>query len=224
MNNTGTKYYKIPGFRCLTSEEIDLATPNGKVILINCSGNTPRQDQAANRDIYVNNVKSIEKLTSAFANRMHSVLHMSTSHLNFPEIRTEYTNAKKDSEDYLNQMASKHSFEVVNLRLPTIWSNKYLKDESLLHDITTAGLEGVMNLIRSPEAIIHIALEESIGIQIRHFLERNSEKADYDHSNSWTGSITQLINLLQTENLSSSYIENELKRTYKYWRTGRPSS
>ncbi len=221
LNDTGIKYFNLPRFHDLTPEEIDLVTPKGKVVLINCSGSTPRQDHSANRDIYVNNIKSIEKLTSAFASRFHSILHMSTTHLNSPEIRTEYTNAKKDSEDYLNQMASKYSFEVVNLRLPTIWSQACLKNESLLHDITANSLEGTTNLIRSPHAVVHIAPEETIGFQIKHFLGHNREKIVYDQSNSWAGSIMQLIDLLKSENSSSSYIENELKRIYNFWRSRR---
>lgn len=221
LDKIGTKYYKIPCFRNITAEEINLAAPKGKIVLINCSGSTPRQDQGANRDIYVNNVKSLEKLVSAFANRTYSILHMSTTHLNSQEILTEYANAKKDAEEYLNQMSSQYSFEAVNLRLPTIWSTEYIKEESLLHDITATSLEKVKKLIRSPQAIAQIASEETIGIQIKHFLENNGEKIGYDQSNSWTGSITQLIKLLKSENDSHLYSQSELKRIYNYWKPQR---
>lgn len=217
LNKIGIKHYKIPRFQDLTAKEIDLETPKGKVVLINCSGSTPRWDPGTNRDLYINNVESVEKLISAFASRIHSMLHMSTAHLNFPDIQNDYTNAKKNAEDYLNQMASKYSFKVVILRLPTIWSQEYIKDESLLHDITASRIESAKDLIRSPETVVHIAPEETIGIHIKNFLELGKEKAVFDHSNSWTGSIAQLINLLQSDFDSSLYSENELKRIYNYW-------
>jgi len=214
----GIQFYKIPSFRGLSSEEIDRETPKGKVVLINCTGSTLRQDQDIHHDIYINNVSSLEKLILAFANRIHSVLHMSTTHLNSPELENEYTRAKKECEEYLNQTASKYSFEGVNLRLPTIWSNEYLKDGSLLDDITYIDLEESINLIRFPKAIVHIAPEQSIGIQIEHFLRGDREKVCYSDLNSWTGNITQLIDLLKTEEVANSNTENELKQIYKNWR------
>jgi len=218
LSNRGIQFYKIPSFRGLSSEEIDRETPKGKVVLINCAGSTLRQGQDIHHDIYVNNVRSLEKLILAFANRIHSVLHMSTTHLDSPVLENAYTRAKKECEEYLNQTASEYSFEAVNLRLPTIWSNEYLKDESLLHDITHIDLEESINLIRFPKAIVHIAPEKSIGIQIEHFLSGAREKVGYSDLNSWIGNVTQLIHLLKTEEVANSNIENELKQIYKNWR------
>ena len=218
LSNRGIEFYKIPSFRDLSSEEIDRETPKGKVVLINCAGSTLRQDQDIHDDIYVNNVRSLEKLILAFANRMHLVLHMSTTNLNSPELDNGYTRAKKKSEEYLNQTAFKYLFKAINLRLPTIWSNAYLKDKSLLDDITSIDLEESMSMIRFPKAIVHIAPEKSIGIQIDHFLKGDTEKLGYDDLNSWTGNITQLIDLLKTEEAVNSNIENEIKQIYKKWR------
>lgn len=218
LSDRGTQFYKIPSFRDLSSEEIHRETPKGRVVLINCAGSTLGRDQDILHDIYVDNVRSLEKLILAFTNRIHSVLHMSTTHLNSPELDNEYTRTKRESEEYLNQMASKYSFEAVNLRLPTIWSNEYLKEESLLNDITSIDLEESINLIRFPKAIVNIAPEKSIGIQVGHFLKGDREKVGYDDLNSWTGDITQLIDLLKTREAANSNTENELKQIYKNWR------
>jgi len=218
LSKRDIEFYKIPSFRNLSSEEIDRETPKGRVVLINCAGSTLLQDQDMNRDIYVDNVRSLEKLILAFANRMHSVLHMSTIHLDSPELDNVYTRAKKECEEHLNQTASKYSFEGVNFRLPTIWSSEYLKVESLLHDITSTDLEESINLIRFPKAIVHIAPETSVGVQIEHFLKGDREKVGYDDVNSWTGNITQLIDLLKNGEVANSSTENELKQIYKNWR------
>jgi len=218
LDRRGIKYYKIPSFHDLQPEKIERETPEGRVVLVNCAGSTLRQDQSVHHNIYINNVGSLEKLICAFANRLHSVLHMSTTHLNSPELDNEYTRAKKDSEEYLNETASRYSFEGVNLRLPTIWSIKYLKDRSLLHDIASNDLEESIGLVRFPAAIVHIAPEMSIGIQIERFLNGEREKIGYDNLNSWTGNVVQLIDLLRTRASSSSNTENELKKIYEHWR------
>lgn len=218
LSDRGAQFCKIPSFRDLSSEEINRETPKGRVVLINCTGSTLRRNQDIHHDIYADNVISLEKLILAFANRMHSVLHMSTTHLNSPELDNEYTRAKKESEEYLNQTASKYSFEAVNLRLPTIWSYHYLKEESLLNDITSIDIEESINLIRFPKAIVHIAPEKSIGIQVGRFLNGDREKVGYDDLNSWTGDITQLIDLLKTREATNSNIENEIKQIYNNWR------
>ena len=218
LSNRGIQFYKIPSFRDLSSEEIDGEIAKGRVVLINCAGRTLRHDQDIRHDIYEDNVRSLEKLIFAFANRMHSVLHMSTAHLNSPELDNEYTRAKKESEEHLNQMALKYSFEGVNFRLPTIWSSEYLKAKSLLDDITSINLEESINLVRSPKATVQIAPEKSLGVQIELFLKGERRRVAYDDLDSWTGNVTQLINLIKSGEAASSSIENELQRIYKSWK------
>ena len=215
--NKGIRFYKIPSFRDLSSEEIDKDTPAGKVVLINCAGSTLRQDQDRSHDVYVNNLGSIEKLILAYANRLHSLLHMSTTHLNSLEHDNEYTMAKNDCERFLNHSASNFSFQGVSLRLPTIWSNKYLKENSLLDDIVSVDIEKTISLIRSPNAIVHIASENSIGIQVGHFLKGQINELGYSELNSWKGKVSQLIELLKADDVAISSIEKELKLIYKNW-------
>jgi hypothetical protein len=218
LNKAGIDYYKIPSFRSLSAEEINLRTPVGRVALINCSGSTLQKNPAINRDIYIDNTETLKKLVGAFAQRMDSVLHMSTAHLNSPELVTMYTEAKKDSEEYLIEAASKYSFKGINLRLPTIWSSKQMKVDSLLDDITAINLNDLRSLIRSPEALIHVAPEMSLGIQVKRFLSSEVDIVGFDNSNSWFGSIIRLIDLLNTKEDSLTYIENELRRIFVEWR------
>lgn len=218
LNKADIEYHKIPSFRSLTAEEINLRIPAGRVALINCSGSTPQKNSEMNRDIYMNNTESLKKLVGAFAQRMDSVLHMSSAHLNSPELLTMYTEAKKHSEEYLIQAASKYSFKGINLRLPTIWSSKQMKVDSLLDDITAINLNDSRSLIRTPEALIHVAPEMSIGIQVKRFLNSEIDRVGFDSSNSWFGSIVRLIDLLKTEEDSLTCVENELRRIFDDWR------
>ena len=224
LNHARLEHHTIPSFRDLTPGEIDSGTPEGKVILINCSGSTLRQDPQLNHNVYLNNTESLRKLIEAFADRLDSVLHMSTTHLDSPEILNSYTNSKKYSESYLNEMAAKYSFAAVNLRLPTIWSSKFLKKDSLLSDITTTNFEELNRLIRFPEAIVQIATQESMGIQVARFLGKEVDKVGFDDSNSWTGNIGGLINLLISGEEPSSTTEIELKRIFLHWKSQKINS
>lgn len=217
LDKAGIEHYKIPSFRSLTAEEINLRTPAGRVALINCSGSTLQKNSEMNRDIYMNNTESLKKLVGAFAQRMDSALHMSTVHLNSPELVTMYTEAKKDSEEYLIEAASKYSFIGINLRLPTIWSSKQMKVDSLLDDITAMNLNDMMSLIRTPEALIHVAPETSMGILVKRFLGDEMDRVGFDNSNSWFGSLARLIDLLNREVDSHTFIENELRRIFNDW-------
>jgi hypothetical protein len=218
LDNAALSYCKIPSFRYLSVEEIDLAVPEGKVVLINASGSTPKLESRKSEDIYSNNVESVKKLINALKNRLHSVLHMSTTHLDFPEYSSAYVNAKREAEEYLSQMAFKFSFEIVNLRLPTIWSKQFLKRRSLLDDITSPYSEELETLLRFPKANIHVAPENSFEIQIRHFLSGSSKKIGFDSSNSWTGNVMQLVDLLEAGVKSRSSTENELKQIFQHWK------
>jgi hypothetical protein len=221
LKNRGINYYKIPSYRELSPKELDSLAPKGKIVLINCSGSTPKRDLELNRDIFKNNVEGLEKLINAFGNRLHSVLHMSTMHLNFPEKVTEYTKAKLYAEEYLNQQSAERSFIGLNLRLPTVWSSHQLKEESLLDDITNINVEEMMSTIRSPDSIVQIAPGKSLGIQVLQFLGNDLRKIGFNESNCWIGEINQLIELLETKNSSVSWVENDLKQIFQHWRLRR---
>lgn len=221
LNKAGIKYYKIPSFRYLNSEEISLQTPAGKISLINCSGSTLQKNSELNRDIYINNTESLKKLVGAFAERVDSVLHMSTAHLNDPQLTTLYTEAKKDAEEYLMAAASKYSFKGVNLRLPTIWSSRLMKFDSLLDDITVINFKEMKGLIRNPEALIQVAPEKSLEVQVQRFLLGEIDRVGFDDSNSWTGSIAGLIDVLSAGEDPYPSIENELRRILNVWRLAR---
>ena len=218
LNKAGINYFKIPSFRSLTAEEINLQAPAGRIALINCSGSTPQRKSEINHGIYINNTESLKKLVSAFDQRIDSFLQMSTAHLNSPELLSLYTEAKKDSEDYLIEAASKNSFMGINLRLPTIWSTKQMKVGSLLDDITSMKFKDIRSLIRTPEALIHVATEMSVGIQIRRYLAKEFDRMGFDNSNSWFGNILRLADILDSEEDSLTLIENDLRQTFHHWR------
>lgn len=212
------EHYKIPPFRNLTAEKINQETPAGKIMLINCTGRTLRQNVEDNFKIYQDNTESLMKLIEAFANRLHAVLHMSTNHLNASELVTEYAYAKKDSEEYLIKMASNYSFKAINLRLPTIWSAEYIKEGSLLDDISVTDIQNLNNQIRFPDSMVQISTDKRLGIEVKQFLSGEFDKVGFDNFNSWTGNVEQLIKLLRTEDNSGSNSIDELKQIFDHWR------
>jgi hypothetical protein len=213
------EFYRIPSFRELTTEEINHSVPPGKIILINCTGKTPRPNSDLDTSVFLDNIESLKNLVNAFAGRLTSILHMSTSHLNSLEIRTDYASSKESAEKYLEEISEENGFEGIILRLPTIWSVDNLKDDSLLSDLKATDIQNVNGLIRDSTGIVKIASERSLGIEVIKFLNRDIKNLGFDNFNSWEGTIGDLIEQLGTSKVQEYSVLDELKDIYNHWRT-----
>jgi hypothetical protein len=213
------EFHRIPGFRELTTEEINDSVPPGKILLINCTGKTPKLDSVLNNNVFIDNTESLKNLVNAFAGRLASILQMSTSHLDSLEIRTDYARSKESAERYLKEISEENGVEGIILRLPTIWSTTNLKDESLLSDLKDTDIQNLNGLIRDSTGIVKIAPERSLGIEVIKFLNRDIKNLGFDSVNSWEGTVGELIEHLGTNRSPKYSVLEELKNIYDHWRT-----
>lgn len=213
------EFHRVPGFRELTTEEINDSVPPGKILLINCTGKTPKLDSVLNNNVFIDNTESLKNLVNAFAGRLTSILHMSTSHLNSLEIRTDYAISKESAERYLKEISEENGFDGIILRLPTIWSVDNLKEDSLLSDLKATDIQNVKGVIRDSTGIVKIAPERSLGIEVIKFLNRDFKTLGFDNLNSWEGTVGDLIELLGTNRIQEYSVLDELKDIYNHWRT-----
>jgi UDP-glucose 4-epimerase len=221
LEKLGFEIYSIPRLDEFSIGQTN-AVPSGRdLVLINCMGVTSGEKSYTVEQYMQGNVNSLHLVFDQLGTQIKKFVHCSTW-LTEGNEESDYTVSKIQAEEVVTEAARSYGFEVVILRLPTIWSKKKYKKTSLIHDLFKFEFAFSEFEPKNRNAEIHIGTEEFfVGCVMNSILSKFS--SDWSrNSEVWHGTVGLLIEELslyesQGGNHNNHVIE-KLSQIIKHWR------
>lgn len=221
LEKLGFEVYSIPRLDEFPVSQTN-SVPSGRdLVLINCMGVTSGEKPYTALQYMQGNVNSLHLVFNQFGTQIKKFVHCSTW-LTEGTKESDYTVSKIKAEEVVKEAARYYGFEVVNLRLPTIWSNKKYKKNSLIHDLFKFAFAFSEFEPKNRNAEIHIGTEEFfVDCVMNSIFSKFSLDLSWN-SEVWHGTVGHLIQELslyesQGGNHNNHVIE-KLSQIIKHWR------